>query len=157
MNARPWATCLLAGGLWVCAGLQAATLDEDEARIAELMRAELARPAPVQGSVATPGQAATAAAAEAAPVVAEVVAPPPPPPSAHDDWLVPATRDAGLPFDDLAHRIGRRVTIVTTGERVHRGTVQEADARRVVLVVRRPGGDATYTLRREQVVRIERR
>lgn len=148
MNATRWAACLLAGGLLASGELHAGTLEEDEARIAELMRAELAKP--VQGATRA------AEAGEAAPVVAEVVAPAPPPPSPNDDWLVPTVRDAGLPFDDLAHRIGRRVTIVTAGERVHRGTIKQADARQVVLSVRRPGGDATYVLRREQVVRIER-
>ena len=97
------------------------------------------------------------ATAKPAPVVASVVAPPAARAPA-DDWLAPPpAQDSGLAFADLARHVGARVAIVTAGERVHRGTVVDADARHVVLQVRRPGGNATYSLRREQVVRVDLR
>ena len=89
-------------------------------------------------------------------MIAEVTAAVPAP-SENDAWLVPAVEQNGLPFAELRHYVGRRVDIVTTGDRAHRGTVKSADARQVTLLVRRPGGNATYTLRREQVKRVDPR
>lgn len=129
-----------------------ATLEEDEARIEALIRAERAGltgkpPAPPPPTVAVEPQ-------KPVPVVASVVAPPPTP---HDEWLAAPARAAGLPFAELAHHVGRRVAITTAGERVHRGVVGSADASRVTLRVKRRGGDATYTLTRNQVLRVDLR
>lgn len=93
------------------------------------------------------------AAESPAPVVAVVVAPSRQP-DPNDDWLAQPASAAGLAFGDLAAHVGDRVEIVTRNKRRHRGTVTAADARQVVLRVRRSGGDATYALSREQVVRI---
>ena len=129
---------------------QAGTLQEDEARIEELLRAERA----LTDSSATSGS--TLAASSSTPVIAEVVATVAKP-SANDEWLAPAVEQAGLPFGELTHYVGQRVRIMTTGEREHRGTVTSANARQVTLQVRRAGGNATYTLRREQVQRVDLR
>lgn len=88
-----------------------------------------------------------------APVVAVVVAPSRQP-DPNDDWLARPDSAAGLAFGDLAAHVGERVDIVTRNKRRHRGTVTAADARQVTLRVRRSGGDAAYTLSRDQVVRI---
>jgi hypothetical protein len=137
----------------VAAAASAATLEEDEARIEALIRAERAASA---GKPAAPPPAvpAEAQAPAAVPVVASVVAPPPTP---QDEWLAAPARQAGLPFAELALNVGRRVAITTAGERVHRGVVGSADARQVTLRVKRPGGNATYTLTRNQVLRVDLR
>ena len=137
---------LVAGGM-LAGAAQAGSLQEDEARIEALLKAERA---------ARDERAAIAAsnvqADPATPVIAEVTAAVPAP-SENDAWLVPKVEQNGLPFAELKHYIGQRVEITTTGDREHRGTVTSADARQVTLVVRRPGGNATYTLRRDQVKR----
>lgn len=132
----------------VAAWANAGTLEEDEARIEALIKAERA------GSTAKLVPAAVVAEQPAAPVAASVVALTPGP---DDQWLAATTREAGLPFAELAQHIGQRVTITTAGERVHRGIVGSADARHVTLRVKRSGGDATYTLGRNQVVRVDLR
>jgi hypothetical protein len=127
----------------------AATLEEDEARIEAMIRAERA------GMATKPAVPLPLVAAQApvpVPVAASVVAPPPTP---HDDWLAAPPRTAGTPFAELANRVGQRVAITTAGERVHRGVVGSADARQVTLRVKRPGGTATYTLTRNQVLRVD--
>ncbi len=138
-------------GIAAGSGLHAATLEQDEARIEALLRAERV------AAVARAADAARAAAA-ATPVIAEVVAVPATP-TANDDWLaLPVDHSRTLDFDELGHAIGRRVSITTAGgEREHRGIVKAADARRVTLQVRRAGGAATYSLPRKQVVRIDLR
>lgn len=130
----------------------AATLEEDEARIEALIRAE--RVGSAAKRLAPPPAVAAAEQEEPVPVVASVVAPPPTP---HDEWLAAPSRAAGLPFAELANHIGQRVAITTAGERVHRGVVGSADARQVTLRVKRPGGNATYTLTRNQVLRVDLR
>ncbi|GAA0716153.1 hypothetical protein [Dokdonella soli] len=139
-------------GLLFALSAQAATLEEDEARIEALLQAEHA--AAVRSDMST---IAVAVPDTPAPVVAEVVAPPADAVT-NEDWLAPApARDSDLQFADLAQHVGGRVSIVTAGERVHRGTIVAANARQVILQVRQPGGHASYTLRREQVVRIDAR
>jgi len=131
---------------------RAGSLQEDEARIEALLKAE--RTARAERAVAV---AATGGVADpATPVIAEVTAAVPPP-SENDAWLVPTIEQNGLPFAELKHYVGQRVEILTTGDREHRGTVKSADARQVTLVVRRAGGNATYTLRRDQVKRVDPR
>jgi hypothetical protein len=139
-------------GLALASQVQAGTLQEDEARIEELLRAERAAIVPVTTQVS----GSALAAASTTPVIAEVVATVAKP-SATDEWLAPAVEQAGLPFGELTHYVGQRVRITTTGEREHLGTVASANARQVTLQVRRAGGNATYTLRRDQVQRVDLR
>lgn len=156
MNATTWVVRALIFAMLAASCLHARTLEEDEAHIAELIRAELAAvPPPATGPAVTPEPTP----AQPAPVIAEVIAPAPsPPPPPKDDWLAPpAAQEQGLPFGELAQFLGRKVTVVTAGGRVHRGTVSAANAREVTLQVRRAGGDASYTLQRQQIVRIEPR
>lgn len=148
---------LLAAGVVLAAcvpagAARAGSLQEDEARIEALLKAE--RNARAERAVAI--AAAGGVADPATPVIAEVTAAVPAP-SENDEWLAPKIEQNGLPFADLKHYVGRRVEIVTTGDREHRGTVKSVDARQVTLLVRRPGGNATYTLRREQVKRVDPR
>lgn len=153
MIATTWAARALMGALLATSGLHAQTLEDDEAHIAELIRAELARV-----PLADPATAIDPASTGPAPVIAEVIAPAPSAPPEPEEWLAPqSSQDQGMPFADLANFLGRRVTIVSTGERVHRGIVSSANAREVTLRVRRSGGNASYTLKRQQVVRIEPR
>jgi hypothetical protein len=153
-----WRLALLLAAGAVLAGVahadvaRAGSLQEDEARIEALLNAERA----AQAKRALVVTAESGMADPATPVIAEVTAAVPAP-SENDAWLVPAVEQNGLPFADLRHYVGRRVDIVTTGDRAHRGTVKSADARQVTLLVRRPGGNATYTLRREQVKRVDPR
>ena len=156
MSVRIAASLALAGVAWVATWAGATTLEEDEARIEALIRAERAGKAadpapPPPTSVAATLVVATAAPA---PVVASVVAPPA---ASSEEWLAAPTRDAGLSFSELPQRIGQRVTITTANERVHRGVIGSADARQVTLRVKRAGGNATYTLSRSQVAHIEPR
>lgn len=156
MSATRWAGCVFTCGLLVTTGIHAGTEDEDEVRIGAQIEARLAA-----APVAAPGVAVTMALAqppapEPAPVIAEVIAPRLP--DNHEDWLAPSPpQNDGVPFAELAGWIGRKVAILTVGERVHRGTVTAVSAREVTLQVRRTGGTATYTLRREQVLRIDTR
>jgi hypothetical protein len=134
-------------------GVAAQTLDEDEARIEELMRA------PHAAAPAAPAAVAIAPASDNSaletPVVAAVVAPAP---TANDEWLAaPQQPDESLPFAELAKNIGKRVSITTSNEREHNGIITSADAKQVTLQVKRAGGNASYTLRRDQVVRVESR
>ncbi len=136
--------CAIGAGTLFAACVHAGTLEEDEARLDALLAAKRA-----------------AAAAAPAPVVASVTAPTAAHEDAdnpHADWLAPAPERAlGVAFVDLVQYVGSKVTIVTAGERIHRGVVTSANARQVSLQVHRRGGNATYTLRREQVVRIDAR
>lgn len=93
---------------------------------------------------------------DGAPVMATVTAPKEAPP--HADWLVP-DEDAGpgLSFQDLPGHLGRPVTVLTRGKRLHRGTLVDASGKQLTLRVRQAGGSATYTLPRSQVLRIESR
>ncbi|MBN8726694.1 MAG: hypothetical protein J0H15_03190 [Xanthomonadales bacterium] len=151
----------LAGGLLAALFCLAAEAGQaasgDEERVAAQMQAELAgAPTAPAGAAVTRGLQDRPAAES--PVMVEVVAPEPPPPHAADgSGAVPSAAAEGVPFADLARLVGHRVTLVTTGERVHRGVVAAASAREVTLEVRRAGGTATYTLRREQVARIDPR
>lgn len=150
MNKKPggWGLALL---LLFAGPAIAATLEEDEARIEALLQAERAAAA-----AARAGQTTTlASVATPAPVLAAVVAPPIRARNPDDDWLAPTpAEDTGLAFADLGRHIGEKVAIVTAGDRVHRGTVVDANARQVILQVRRSGGLARYALLREQIVRI---
>lgn len=152
MNKKPGGWGLALALLFAWPAL-AATLEEDEARIEALLQAERAAAA-----AARAGQTTLATVATPAPVLAAVVAPPLGGGRARnpdDDWLAPAPADdVGLAFADLGRHIGDKVAIVTAGDRVHRGTVVDANARQVILQVRRSGGLARYALRREQIVRI---
>ncbi|WP_300616309.1 hypothetical protein [Dokdonella sp.] len=136
----------------------AATLEEDEARIDALIRAERAArahgaaPRGVAGTQAAGTQRDDVQAEPDVPVAAAVVAPPATP---HDDWLAVPDRGAGLSFAELAGHVGERVTIVTSNDRVHRGVINSADERQVTLRVSRRGGNATYTLSRAQVLRVD--
>ncbi len=127
------------------------TPQEDEARIEELMLAEsTALPAaPAPASPAAPGveEAAT-------PVIVAVA---PTPAASGEDWVVEQQKDDSLTFAELSAHLGGEVSITTTNERTHRGKVIAADANTVTLSVRRRGGAATYTLRREQVSHIDAR
>jgi hypothetical protein len=155
MSGLRWAVAgaWLMVGLAASCGVRAGTLQEDEARIEALLRAERAA-AGVSAMPQSPDGAVVVASST--PVIAEVVAKMAQP-SENDEWLAPAIEQTGLPFADLAHYIGQRVSITTAGEREHRGTVKSANARQVTLLVRRSGGNATYTLRREQVQRVDLR
>lgn len=139
---------------------RAGSLQEDEARIEALLRAERNAQRTAERNARAASAAVPASGQEsldpATPVIAEVTAAVPEP-SENDAWLVPTIEQDGLPFTDLKHYVGHRVEILTTGDRQHRGTVKSADARQVTLLVRRPGGNATYTLRREQVKRVDPR
>lgn len=125
------------------------TPQEDEARIEELMLAESTAPPPPAAPM-TPAAASLSAdrTASDSPVIAAVA---PPPSSGTEDWLVTHAKDEGLAFTELGSRIGSRVAIITTNEREHRGTIVAANAREVTLSVRRSGGNASYTLRKEQI------
>ncbi|MBO9662155.1 hypothetical protein [Dokdonella sp.] len=156
MSTRIAASLALAGLAWVATWAGATTLEEDEARIEALIRAERAGKT-VDPAPPPPVAAATLIVATAVPVPAPVVASVVAPPASSEEWLAAPARDAGLPFSELAQRIGQRVTIITANERVHRGVVGSADARQVTLRVKRVGGNATYTLSRSQIARIEPR
>lgn len=148
----------LSAALLLCASaLQAATIDEDEGRIEALIEAEHVA-AKAIAAAALPVEQPIAVTAPA-PVVAQAVAPSLDTIS-NDDWLSPdAAANRGLRFDELAARVGSKVSIVTVGERVHRGIVAAADARGLTLRVPRAGsgGGAVYTLKREQIARIDLR
>jgi|GEM_PF-1128605 len=153
MSRRSLAVCVLACALCgATANAAPPTPQEDEARIEELMLAESTAP-PVPAAAATPAATSLSAdpVATDAPVIAAVA---PPPSSGTEDWLVTHPRDEGLAFAELGKRIGSRVAITTTNQREHRGTIIAANAREVTLSVRRSGGNATYTLRKEQIRRI---
>ena len=127
----------------VAGSVQAVTPQEDEDRIEALLKAERARERFAEAE----------AAAREAPVIAAAVATPVATPN--DDWLAPQLETSGMPFDDLARAIGRRVEITTEGRRRHRGVVLSANAQQVTLQVARRGGAAVYTLKRAQVARID--
>jgi len=141
---------LFLAALLCAASAGAATLEQDEAKIDALIRAEHAAR---QGVAPVPPAENPRVAA---PVMASVIAPAPVRP-AGQEWLSSPTGDAGLSFSDLAQNIGKIVIITTAGERVHRGVVKSADGRQVTLQVKRAGGNATYALRREQVLHIDLR
>ena len=146
MNTRIRIACIIACGLLVATWVCAQTPEEEEAYISALISAELAGQPPPAAAIAPDAPA---------PVIAEVFADPP---QAEQDWLAtPDPHDPGLDFGELEHYQGRRVTIVTTGERVHRGIVSSTTPRAVTLSVRRAGGLATYTLQKQQIVRIDLR
>ena len=154
------ASWMLGVGLLLALDIRAAALDDDEARIEVLVRAERAIAA---AEVPAPAEAdlpaiAVVSAPPPEPVIAESVAPAPSAPP-RDSWVAPAEPAGGLPFSDLARHIGDRVAVVTAGARVHRGVVKAVDAEQMTLQVRSPGigGAAAYTLRREQIVRIDLR
>jgi Asp/Glu/hydantoin racemase len=135
---------------------QAATLDQDEARIEALIRAEQAA-AKTTPAVATTDATVLASAVAPAPVVAQAIAPSPDQ-LTNDDWLAPpATPDSRLRFEDIAQHVGRKVAVVTVSDRVHKGVVTAVDKRGLTLLVPHhgAGGGATYTLRREQIARID--
>jgi hypothetical protein len=88
------------------------------------------------------------------PIAAAVVAPAQ---SAQDEWLAPKQQENHMEFADLAHNIGARVSIVTSNEREHHGVVMSADAKQVTIEVRRKGGNASYVLKKEQILKIESR
>jgi hypothetical protein len=141
--------------LLVAGAAQAATLDEDEARIEALLKAEQTAAAAAASAAEFP----VVAQSMPAPVVAQAIAPAPSELS-NDDWLAPPpSQDSRLSFEDLAQHIGARVAVVTVNERVHRGIVTAVNARGLTLRVPRAGsgGGAIYTLRREQVARIDAR
>jgi hypothetical protein len=141
---------LLAAGV-----VRAVPIDEDEARIEALIRNEHAATAAIQAEVRA--QAEAQANAPPAPVVAKAIAPPVSELS-NDDWLATAaTQDVRLTFDQLAQHVGARVTVVTTGERVHRGVVVGVSGHVLTLRVAKAGGGAIYTLKREQIARIDPR
>lgn len=153
MFKRSLAVCVLVCALGgAMANAAPPTPQEDEARIEELMLAESTAPPPPAPAM-TPAAASLSAdpAANDSPVIAAVA---PPPSSGNDDWMVTHPDDEGLTFAELGQRIGGRVAIITTNQREHRGTIIAANAREVTLSVRRSGGNATYTLRKEQIRRI---
>jgi hypothetical protein len=148
----------LGATLLLCIGpLHAATIDDDESRIEALIEAEhAAARAAVAVTIAIEAQAVATAPA---PVAAQAIAPSPDTIS-NDDWLAAdAMPDRRLHFDDLATRVGSKVAIVTVSDHVHRGIVVAADARGLTLRVPRAGsgGAAVYTLKREQIARIDQR
>jgi hypothetical protein len=161
MTAWISASRVLGAGLALALNAQAATTDDDEARIEVLVNAE--RPA-VAARMPPPTDTYVPAVATAVvPLTASAIAAPGVParsaaPS-RDSWVAPAEPTGGLPFNDLVRHIGDRVAVVTAGARVHRGVVKAVDAEQVTLQVHSPGsvGAATYTLRREQIVRIDLR
>ena len=153
MSKRSLAVCVFVCALCsAMAHAAAPTPQEDEARIEELMLAEsTAAPPPVQAMTPAAASLSSDPVATDAPVIAAVA---PPPSSGTEDWLVTHPEDEGLSFAELGRRIGGRVAITTTNQREHRGTILSANAREVTLSVRRSGGNATYTLRKEQIRRI---
>lgn len=96
---------------------------------------------------------ANPAPAETAPVLIEVMPPATTESSVHGIVSVPTS--VGIPFADLPRYIGHRITLRTTGGRLHHGVVDAANAREITLKVRRGGGSASYRLRREQVARVD--
>lgn len=154
------ASWMLGVGLLLTLDIRAVAID-DETRIEVLVRAERAIAAakvPVPADADLPA-IAVVTAPPPAPVIAESVAPAPSAAPPKDSWVAPAEPAGGLPFSDLARHIGDRVAVVTAGARVHRGVVKAVDAEQMTLQVRSPGigGAAAYTLRREQIVRIDLR
>lgn len=117
------------------------------------------RPGPfvdVDAATASEVIARVSATEHVAPVMATVTAPKEMP--RHADWLVPE-EDAGpgLSFQELPGHLGRPVTVLTRGKRLHRGTLLEVSGKQLTLRVRQAGGSAVYTLPRNQVLRIESR
>ena len=154
------ASWMLGVGLLLTLDIRAAAVD-DEARIDVLVRAERAIAAaevPAPAAADLPAIAVVTVPPPAL-VIAESVAPAPGAASRRDSWVAPVEPAGGLPFSDLARHIGDRVAVVTAGARVHRGVVKAVDAEQMTLQVRSPGigGAAAYTLRREQIVRIDLR
>jgi hypothetical protein len=131
---------------------RAQTLEQDEARIEELMAAGTGASAQAAPAAAT--SPAYDDSVKETPVVAAVVAPAP---SANDEWLAAPTQDDSIPFAELRYHVGQRVLITTSNEREHNGIVTSADARQVTMEIRRKGGLATYVLKKEQILRIEPR
>lgn len=148
-------TYKMAGLLLACGAVSAAaaSLEEDEARIEALIRAErataAARPIRVQAAPDT-----DTVPEPSVPVAAMVMAPAASP---HDDWLARSPHEDGLPLSELAQHIGQRVSITTSNDRVHRGVLGSADEKQVTLSVKKPGGSAIYTLARNQIVRVDLR
>ena len=141
--------------------LQAATIDEDEGRIEALVEAEhaAARAAAAAAAALQTDTEPQITVVVPAPVAAQAIAPSPDAIS-NDDWLASgASPNTHLRFDDLATRVGSKVAIVTVSEHVHRGIVAAADAHGLTLRVPRAGtgGGAVYTLKREQIARIDLR
>jgi hypothetical protein len=131
-------------------GAFAQTLEQDEARIEELMAA---KPAEASPAAAAPARGYDDSVNET-PVVAAVVAPAP---SADDDWLAAPARNNDIPFAEMRYHVGERVVITTSNEREHNGIVTSADGRQVTMEIRRKGGIATYVLKKEQILHIESR
>ena len=132
--------------------VSAQTLEQDEARIEELMAAQ-----PAAASAPAPAAAPAPAyddSVNETPVAAAVVAPAP---GANDEWLAAPAQDDSIPFGELRYHVGERVLITTTNEREHNGIVTSADARQVTMEIRRKGGLATYVLKKEQILRIQPR
>ncbi|MCK9537655.1 MAG: hypothetical protein M0Q70_00820 [Dokdonella sp.] len=143
---------LLAGCLFM-SGLQAQDA-ATEARVAAQMRAALDEGPQVPAARSAPGQELPWETR----IMAEVVPPPAPTVQEADGaGAVTTAPEDGVPFDALARLVGHRVTIVTRGARTHKGVVASANGKQVQLQVRRAGGTATYTLLRDQVMRIETR
>ncbi|HEU4663172.1 MAG TPA: hypothetical protein VFS55_04005 [Dokdonella sp.] len=147
-----WVFVLVLAGAVAGAGAAGAqTLEQDEARIEELMAAG---PAQAPAATSAPAPAYDDSVNET-PVVAAVVAPRP---SANDEWLAAPSQDSNaIPFDELRYHVGERVAITTANEREHNGIVTSADARQVTVEIRRKGGVATYVLKKEQILHIESR
>lgn len=134
-------------------GATAQTLEQDEARIEELMAARPDATSPGVPAASAPTPAYDDSVKET-PIAAAVVAPAP---TANDDWLAAPTQDEGIPFAELRYHVGQRMLITTSNEREHNGIVTSADARQVTMEIRRKGGLATYVLKKEQILRIEPR
>lgn len=138
----------------------AATLEEDEARIEALIRAErvvarsASRPAVTVATVTAPSADGRDETGATVPVVASVMAPAVGP---NDDWLATPENEHGLPLAELPRYVGRRIAITTSGDRVHRGVLGSADGKQVTVRVKKPGGSATYTLTSNQIVRVDLR
>jgi hypothetical protein len=142
--------------------------EQDEARIEALIRMEQ-HPEAVAAPVAAPATETTVQAAPPAPVKAPapVVAPAPTAhvpavpaaPAATTSALATLTDDpdepGGLRFEDLKRHVGETLRITTTNGTQRTARVQSADARQVTLLVSQPGGTATYTLQRTQIIGIE--
>lgn len=154
------ASWMLGVGLLLTLDIRAAAID-DETRIEALVRTERAIAAAEVPAPAGADLAASAVVTVPPPalVIAESVRPAPSAVSRRDSSVAPPEPAGGLPFSDLARHIGDRVAVVTAGARVHRGVVKAVDAEQMTLQVRSPGigGAAAYTLRREQIVRIDLR
>jgi hypothetical protein len=146
------------------AGASVGSPEQDESRIETLVRIERHPEADAAPAPSPPVEARVATAPTSPSAAVTVSTPPahaPPPPAkpaaiaAPVDTAFDEADETGLRLEDLKRHIGETLRITTSSGVQRNARVQSADARQVTLLVSQPGGTATYTLQRAQIVGIE--